>query len=429
MKEKISFLLKEAAEIEPDECHRQYLLSLSYNVLADTFYSLTPEWYSLENNRAGIIFLTDESHVQQEFWFKSFLWSYSLDWQRWQREEQQPVRKSKTKTASAAQGFSLPESHKIFDTFIFLNDEEETRRYREYSEHFDRMQAHIPAKTTQKAVPYTPSVPPVKIVNLVYSSLPGTISIVYPDREVVEQYGRFKIVIFKNLIDAYVECILKPIAGEVFQDNPFMPLTVDSRFYLSNLVMQKIAHHIGPIFTAQTVSQQTPGEKTETGNKLPFIADFIGAQLFSLVETLKSSAVGLYNTSVLLEKGLIAREDEINIYATFLVSIIDKIRKDPRLYVNQANIALFNFLLQKEAIRFDIVTKKISLQYHRFPPALEELVAVVIQRYMSPSGFLKEFGRLSPELGAILENLKDIPAAVDIDVNAKTEIPPASKKK
>jgi hypothetical protein len=438
LKEKISQLLIKAAEIEADECHKKYLLALSYEVLSDRFYSLVPEWFLLEENKTEIVFLHDETHMRQEFWLKLFFHSFFS---------------FRTAQASAAAPASTV-PHKIFDTVIFVNDSEETQRVEEYIQRFDKLDSHVPYLAREKVVPYTADIPPIKVAHLVYSSLPGRVSIVYPDREVFYHQGRYKIVIFKNLIDAYVKCILKPLSEKILSDHHLKSVEINSASYLSNLVMYKLSHHMGPMFLlqpghkkrdemdrdktggitgmkggdmdrerfesreiwSQKQKEDQEGKKEEMELKL--ISETLGDS-FWIIEEIKASVIAVHNTSVLIEESLIPRENEMNIYATYLVSLVDKLRKDPTNPLRAAYALQLNYLLRRGAVSFNINTKKLSIDLSLFPGTMETLAGHVIRNYQSPYQLLRG-GGLSQELQAILENLKEIPTDVNIDINVKT---------
>lgn len=446
-KEKISDLLIKAAEIEPDECYKKYLLSLSYEVLNDRFYSPVPEWFHLEENKTEIVFLHDEVHMQRELWLKSFLSSFPIDWEHFNFQDLAPFG-----AAPATGASTVP--HKIFDTFIFVNDIEETQRFEEYIKRFDKLDSHVPYQTREKVVPYTADIPPIKITHLVYSSLPGRVSFVYPGREEFYHQGRFKIIIFKNLIDAYVECILKPLSEKLLSEHHLKSVEIDSASYLSNLVMHKLSHHMGPVFLLQPGQKEKDkmagdttggmkGMKGEESDKerletreiwsqkqkadqeaqkeemeLKLIAETLG-DTFWIIEEIKASVIAIYNTSVLIEERLIPRENEMNIYATYLVSLVDKLRKDPTNPLRAAYAVQLNYLLRNGAVNFNINTKKLSIDLSLFPKVMETLVGIVIRYYQSPYQVIRG-GGITQELQAILENLKEFPKNVNIDINVKT---------
>lgn len=445
-KEKISGLLIKASEIEADECYKKYLLSLSYEVLNDRFYSRVPDWVHLEENKTEIVFLPDEIHKQRELWLKLFFRSF--------------ISFRPTPAASAALASTVP--HKIFDTFIWVNDKEETQRFEEYIQRFDKLDRHVPYQARERVVPYTIHIPPIKVTHLVYSSLPGRVSIVYPASEVFYRQGRYKIVIFKNLIDAYVECILKPLSENILSDYQLKSIEIDSASYLSNLVMQKLSYHMGPMFLLQAGDKKkvekdkniTYGMKGMKGGEsdrdrfesreiwsqrqkagqqdkkeemeLKLISETLGDS-FWIVEEIKASVIAIYNTSVLIEEGLISRENEINIYATYLVSLLDKLRKDSTNPLNAAYSYQLNYLLRNGAVSFNINTKRLSIDLALFPRVMETLAEIVIKNYQNPYQLLR--GGLTPELQAILINLKEIPGDVNIDINIKTGLQANDKEK
>jgi hypothetical protein len=446
-KEKISQLLIKAAEIEPDECHKKYLLALSYEVLNDRFHTMVPEWFHLEENKTEIVFLPDKTHMQQELWLKLFLYSFAIDGEHFNFQDLDPFGAgSVTDTAAAS-----PVPHKIFDTFIYLNDIEETQRVEEYIQLFDKLNSHVPYKAREKVVPYTVDIPPIKVSHLVYSSLPGQVSFVYPDVEAFYQQGRYKIVIFKNLIDAYVECVLKPLSEQILSDYHLKSVDIDSAFYLSNLVMHKLSHHMGPMFLLQSSQKQMDEmdrdktkrlkgmtseererfasreiwfqtqKKDQAGKKeemdLKLISETLGDS-FWVIEELKASIIAMHNTSVLIEERLIARENEMNIYATYLVSLVDKLRKDPTNPLRAAYALQLNYLLRNGAVNFNINTKKLSIDLSLFPGVMEKLLGIVIRYYQSPSQIIRGSG-LTPELQSLLDNLKEIPTDINIDINVK----------
>jgi hypothetical protein len=433
-KRQISHLLENAAALEPDECGKQYLLSLSYRITQDTFYSLTPDWFSLEKNKAEIIFLPGETHGFQELWLKSFFFFSLRDWRLFHFQDG-------AKTAETSDTLTAAATPRIFDTFVYINDTAETQRFQEYRQWFDRMLDNVPQKTKEKIVPFKPEGPSIKIAYLVYGSQPDRISIVYPDREVFNQDNRFKIIVFKNSVDAYVECFLKPIAGKILEEDPQRPVVVDSESYLSNLVMHKMAHQMGPVFTLQAQggvldktkagkNEMPSGVKKDTGpgntmNKvqLKLVSETLG-DLFIVSEELKAGVLAIHNTSVLIEQGLIPKALEINIYATYLVSLVDRIRKGSMGPLFRTYLVQFNYLLKNEAIRFNVTTQKISIDLLALPKVLDDLAGLVVQRYNSPGFFFKDYGQLSPEIVSILENLKDVPGDAGSDVKPEPGLQP-----
>jgi hypothetical protein len=434
-KNEIAGLLEQAAGMEQDPCHRQYLTSLARGVREDLFYSHVP-WPELEDNTAEILFLPGIDH-----WLRVLFLDLAVPhgWARGYFQEAGLYRRE-------LKNLYLGGEDRIFDTVIYLNDREETWNYEEYARRFDRMQDKLEQKKNAD-VPYSARPPAIKIARLLYSSAPDRVSLVYPIYRGGDA-GDFKIVIFKNLIERYTDCILAPIARKILVDQTaaligdksvLVPTEADGESCLSNLVMHRIAHHIGPVFTLQVkMEEQDAGddrfmsedEAKKTGQKggkkaspasskdtklekeLITVAQSLGDN-FAMVEELKAWTIALHNTSMLIDEGLIPREKEVNIYATYLAFLVDRLRRDPSDSINKAYIVQFNYLLKNGGIFFDINSKKISIHLLQFAAALEELAKTVLEKYTIYFSLLKDYGQVGPELRLILDSLDDIPENVD----------------
>jgi hypothetical protein len=173
--------------------------------------------------------------------------------------------------------------------------------------------------------------------------------------------------------------------------------------------------------------QKKDQEDKKEEMELKLISETLGDS-FWIIEEIKASVMAIHNTSVLIEERLIPRENEMNIYATYLVSLVDKLRKDPTNPLNAAYALQLNFLLRNGAVSFNINTKKLSIDLALFPGIIETLAGVVIKNYQSPYQLLRG-GGLSLELQAILDNLKEIPTDVNIDINVKKGLEANVKEK
>jgi hypothetical protein len=448
LKEKIAALLNQAADIDPDDCHKRYLNELAAGVREDTFFASVPEWFNLEKNKNEIVFLPNERHLKRQLFLILYV---PIDWSRINFHELEPEQQLRLKGIQS----DNDAEYKIFDTVVYFNDEEQTWRYEEFTSRFDKMQNNLPFRKAS-VVPYSAQAPSIKIARLVYSSTPHMVCLVYPSPQMFHlyqdypQFQTFKIVIFKNLIDAYVECILKPIGQRILVDTAvyvetdtdaskrkkgkgtavtpkafLIPVSVDSESYLTILVLQKIAHHMGPIFTLRPKEINSSKGKTKgtsAANQemvLKSFLDLMGPNYLT-VEELKSRTVALQQIPLLIEEGLIPREKQITLYATYLVSLVERLRKAPtsknRLII--ADMVQFNFLLKKGAIFFNINSKKLSIQLPLFQSSIEELAKVTLERSSTFSQMLQEYGKLTSELTEILKNLEDIPIKTEFQLGS-----------
>ncbi|NIM11607.1 MAG: hypothetical protein GTO45_05890 [Candidatus Aminicenantes bacterium] len=448
LKEKIAALLNQAADIEPDDCHKRYLNELAKGVQEDTFSTIVPEWFNLEKNKIEIVFLPKQKHLQRLLFLTLYV---PIDWSGINFHELEPAQQLQLKGLQPGDDAE----YKIFDTLVYMNDEEQTWRFEEFTRRFDKMQNNLPFRRTP-VVPYTAQAPSIKIARLVYSSIPHKVCLVYPSPQMFHLYQdypqrqTFKIVIFKNLIDAYVECILKPISQRILVDTTvyvetdtdankrkrdkgtavtarasLIPVNVDSDSYLSILVLHKIAHHMGPIFSLRPKVDKSSTGKTKTASPsnqemaLYLYSDLMGPT-FLTVEELKSRAVALHQIPLLIEEGLIPRRKQITIYATYLVSLVERLRKAPTSanLLSRADMVQFNYLLKKGAIFFNINSKKLSMQLPLFQASIEELAKITLERSSTFYQILQEHGQLTSELTEILNNLEDIPTKTEFQLES-----------
>lgn len=448
LKEKIAALLNQAADIEPDDCHKRYLNELAAGVREDTFFTFVPEWFNLEKNKSEIVFLPNKRHLRRQLFLKLYV---PIDWSRINFHELEPEQQLQLKGLQSGDDAE----YKIFDTVVYMNDEEQTWRFEEFTRRFDKMQNNLPSRKIS-VVPFTARAPSIKIARLVYSSTPHMVCLVYPSPQMFHLYQdypqrqTFKIVIFKNLIDAYVECILKPIGQRILVDTAvyvetdtdakkrkrdkgtavtakafLIPVNVDSDSYLSILVLQKIAHHMGPVFTLRPKGDKVSTGKTKgssTANQemvLKSYPDLMGPKYLT-VEELKSRAVALHQIPLLIEEGLIPRKKQITLYATYLVSLVERLRKAPTStnMLIIADMVQFNYLLKKGAIFFNINSKKLSIQLPLFQACIEELAKITLERSSTFFQILQKHGQLTSELTAILNNLEDIPIKTEFQLES-----------
>jgi len=432
-KKEIAHWLLKASEIEKDDCFKNYLEVLSENILEKNRFSADlPRWVDLEENQAEIIFVDDDRYRWYRLLFKTFF-------------------------SSTPNGFNLGENS-AFNTVIYLNLPDDTQKFEEYTTIFAEMQDNLPRGPKQE-MPYSPLIPSFKISQLIFSSRPRGFSLVFPDitdepaSEKSSEEKGFKIIVFKNLINAYFEGVLKPISGQVLTDERLWDVDCDS--YLSNIIMRRISHHLGPVFMIRDEDEEEEDEKFLDEEKLKkrrpkkkkkkkevkelkTISEIL-KDSFPIIEAVKSQMIALHNTSILIKNGLISEDKDINIYTTYLVSLIDQLRKNPEgvdirkpgrivfwdtlLRDDKSENFLsaliqFNFLVQQEGIIFNINSGKIDVDPLKFKDAVEKLTGDVLRllgnpTYSTAKRFIDQKVVFPPQLRAILISIEEVPLAVE----------------
>jgi hypothetical protein len=436
---KISSLLMQSANLETDECHKLYLTELAENISRNTFYTLTQDWLALENNVSEIIFVPNPVYENHRF-FLDVLAPIDLmhlaaegngkELSRYIREQLQNEK----------------QSYKLFDTFIYVNDPKETMKYEAYTRLYGKMRDRV-ATNRAPVTPFTGRPPQLKIAGLAYATSTNQLNTIYPHPELfyieqAEKSGQnktYKLIIFNNLVDIYVTCILDPLARIVLQDTTVVPglpdepspksvpveVTADS--FISNHVMYAISQNIGEIFALRPkinpqkkdtddefTSQEKGGKEAYNQEKvLKLISDVYKSQ-FLLMNGLKSTVVSLYNTRLLMEEGVLPWEKEADIYATYLAFALDRIRRNPKQPDNKHHVIMFNYLLKNGGIFFNITTRKISINVLDFRKNLDSLMKIVTEKYTFLIPSVRAYDIIGSELEAIVKMLRDIPTQTDV---------------
>jgi hypothetical protein len=430
---KVAQSLLAASEIETDECHKQYLKKLSGNILDKGSFTVElPQWINLDENRYEIVFRSDERYRAGLMLLSPYIDIIPF----WDK------------------GIGVP--------VVYINDPESTRKVKEYVDIFAKMQFNLPAAfgAQKEEIVFTSIPPSFKISRLVFTPDPDGFSLVYPELVFEGEQGtgepgfarqnRFKIIIFENLVEAYFEGVIKPVAAFALTGERMLEVDYDS--YLSNLVMNRISHHLGPVFVLrikgeeeQTVPpwlqsqqrQQKKQKKTKIEKELRPIRDVLG-DLFPVMEAVKSRAVALHNTEVLIKNGLLPEDKESSIYSTFLATLIDDLRirpasmmppqlgkprppevpGDPDVIRYKAALIHFNYLLENEAVKFSITDQALDIDRLKFKEAETKLTKDILNHlkssvYFSVNGFIQKNVQWPPLLDEIMRKLEDMPTAVE----------------
>lgn len=463
VKGKIARWLTSASEIESQDCFKKYLQELAENIRERGRFSVElPPWVSLEQNPAELVFPRADRYSAAIRVLQTFF-NLSTGIHQWGKGH-------------------------FFDAFVYVNNPGDTRKFKEYTGVFSLMQDHLYALSvlsrSRQEISYSPAAPAFKVSQLVFSSQPEIrgMTLVYPDiddavavavavqdpaagKYKTEGEGDFKIVVFKNLAEAYFEGVLKPISACILTGEQVWSLDPD--VYISTLIMRRIAHHLGPVFVIAPKGQESAGgaggaggtkpqkqlQKGKIDVELKTIPEILG-NLFPVVEAVKSQAAAIYSTPVLINNGLLPDDKAMTVYLTYLVTLIDRLRTPPRETASPqqpgkknweellgdpnnesylADLIQFNYLLGKESILLNIGNRTLDIDRVKFETAVGELTGEVVRmmtypNYDSARLFIEKNSALPPQLGEILKSVSGIPSQVEFRLE-KPEIKEAEELK
>jgi hypothetical protein len=205
----------------------------------------------------------------------------------------------------------------------------------------------------------------------------------------------------KNVQEAKFKNVLVPIARRALDSTQLSLVSFDPFF--THILAHELMHGLGP----HTI---TVGGKATTVRQAM-------RELSSALEEAKADISGLFALQFMIDRGLISRATEHEMYATFLAGVFRSVR----FGITEAHgrgIALqFNYLLEKKAFSYNEKTGTFAVDFAAIKPAVRELTSLIMTiqaegNYERAKQLLDHYAVLRPEMKHVLDGLTGIP--VDI---------------
>jgi hypothetical protein len=222
-----------------------------------------------------------------------------------------------------------------FESFITVRDEQESAKLAKFGGELQDIENHLPIDPKYRN-PKLGGLAPLAVVNEIFTAGDGnrgvqTAAFNLPNDERVVREKGAKRVMLKNVQDAKFEKTLVPISRVVLSPADRKDLSFDAFF--THIVVHELMHGLGPhIITAG-------GRQTTVRQELK--------ETYSALEEAKADISGLFALQYLIDKGVMPKSLEKQLYTTFLASTFRSIR----FGVNEAHgrgIAIqMNYLLDQ----------------------------------------------------------------------------------
>ena len=292
-----------------------------------------------------------------------------------------------------------------FESFVTIKDPVESAKLKKFGTYIKEIEAHLPLDAKYKTEKRG-SESPIVVVNEVYAGGEAnfgvqTLAFNLPNDEKVRQAKGSKKVMLKNVHEAKFEKLLQPIANIVMAPDQLKDVTFNAFF--NHTLMHEISHGVGPgVITVN-------GKRTTVQKELK--------ETYSTLEECKADILGMYNNIFLTSKGVYPKGYEKECYATFLAGIFRTIRFGINEAHGGGNAIIYNFLLEKGGYEYNPATQKVSVNFDKIYPALEELAhdVLLIQAtgdYNKAKSFIAKYDVMSPSMETLREKLTHLP--VDI---------------
>jgi hypothetical protein len=301
-----------------------------------------------------------------------------------------------------------------FESYVTLLDEAESAKIQKFSGELQDIENHLPIEPALRN-PRLGALAPLVVVNEIFAAGDGnrgvqTAAFNLPNDERVTREKGAKRVMLKNVQDAKFEKTLVPISKVVLAADDRKELSFEAFF--THIVMHELMHGLGP----HTIT--LGGRQTTVRQAMKEASSFL--------EEAKADISGLWALQYLIDKGVIDKALERQIYTTFLASAFRSIR----FGVNEAHgrgVALqLNYLLDQGGfvVRPD---GTFAVNHDKIKAGVAALTTdiMTIQAagdYEKAKALGERLGVIRPPVKAALDNLTNVPVDIEPRFPAAEEL-------
>jgi hypothetical protein len=364
--EVVAKYLREAAEITTDEPFKAYLIQKAEDLLANEWYKSDSMWIDLEGNLLEILIGPYEVYEDALFGFKA-----------------------------------------AYESFVYINDFEEMAKLKAYLDYLGKMQDLLPVDPKYRNAKIEGLASPLNVVIEVFAagdtkSGVQTLAFVLPNEERIREEKGTKKVFLKNIQEAKFDKALVPISKKVLADEDSENVSFHAYF------TETLLHEISHVFGSNYINLED-GTETTVRKAL--------ADRYSHIEECKATIVGMHNVPFLIEKGLIPKENEREIYTTYLAGMFRSIRFGAHEAHGMGTLMQLNYHRETGAFVYDEETQKFSVDMDKIKDSITEMAQKILilegdGNYENASAFIAKYGEIDATIQGLLDSLTDIP--VDI---------------
>ena len=201
-----------------------------------------------------------------------------------------------------------------FESFITIRDAEESAKLEKFGGELQDIENHLPVDPKHRN-PKLGALAPIVVVNEIYAAGDAnrgvqTAAYNLPNDERVTREKGSKRVMLKNVQEAKFATILVPISKVVLSPADQQTLAFDAFF--THILMHELMHGLGPHSIVVNGRQTTVRQEMKEAS--------------SFLEEAKADISGLWALQYLIDKGVIDKAMERQMYTTFLASCFRSIR-------------------------------------------------------------------------------------------------------
>jgi hypothetical protein len=231
------------------------------------------------------------------------------------------------------------------------------------------------------------------------------------DEKIVREKGS-KRVMLKNMQEAKFSKILVPISKVVLPQAQHTHVSFDAFF--THILAHELMHGIGPHNII------VDGRPTNVRQELK--------EYYSAIEEAKADITGLFALQYLIDKGLLNKKLEDEMYVTFLASMFRSVRFGIKEAHGKGVAIQFNYLMDEGAITADENEGTVSIVRDKIAQAVKKLTGEILTleavgSYDGAKEMTEKYVKIRPVMKKGLDKLGDIPIDIEpifINVPKKT---------
>ena len=288
-----------------------------------------------------------------------------------------------------------------FEAFVTIRDDAETAQLARFGAELQELEDNLPIDPAYRD-PELGALAPIRVVNVVFTAGDAnsgvqTAAFNLPnDERVIRDHGS-KRVMLKNVQEAKFQRVLTPIAALALPSTERTDVSFDAFF--THILMHELMHGLGPH------SAEVDGRETTVRQAL--------RETYSTIEEAKADISGLWALHYLIDKGVIDRSLERQIYTTFLASTFRSIRFGIGAAHGRGVAIQLNTFLDAGAVRVG-PDGRFRVDHGRIRDAVEGLTSrlMTIQAegdYDEANRVLETLGVVRPEVQRVLDRLRNVP--------------------
>lgn len=359
--------LRDSADLSDDPAFTKFLRLRAQALLTDNYYASDVAWLELKNPKFDIIMAPYETYLDTLLGVKG---SYGAS--------------------------------------VMIRNDEESRKLAVFQQYIPQLQEALPL-SPEDLPSKKGKQTPMEVADEIYRSgdlLHGYQAVadnLPNDPRIQEEKGSKKI-FWKNFMDARVDYIILPLAQLLMR--PDQAALASDEGYMEDTLMHEISHGLGPAYS------RTPNGRVE-------IREAIGPQAAGLEEA-KADIVGKLCVKWFVEHGVLRKDEEKAIYASYLADIFRTVRFGIAEAHGAGEMMEFNYLAEQGAIRRDPATGLYEMDFDRMPAAMAALAKELLEQEATgdrarTESWFRKYAVMPPELSAALAKASRVPVDIDPD--------------